>query len=318
MSNVRNWLILSSFMVVLMVFWGGLTRLTHSGLSITDWRPISGILPPLSEKDWEHEKEKYHLTPEYNYINYGIELSEFKFIYLVEYFHRFLARMTFIVVALPLIFFRNHLVKIEFILMILVVLMICMQGFFGWYMVKSGLSDVPYVSHYKLALHLMTALCILSLLLEVLSRFLVRVKNYSVEHKGCLSLSLLCLLTIQIFYGTLTAGLGAGLIYNNFPMMGANFFPEFANPLSDPATVQFVHRVFGFMTLILSIIEISYKRSAYSFILILLVVIQFIVGVIMLIFSIPLYTSLFHQVNAFSIFALVFFFFRVNSLRKNH
>ena len=163
---VAIWLFLCCIMVILMVGIGGFTRLSKAGLSITEWKPITGTLPPLSGQDWLQEKLKYEATPEYKALNYGISMEEFRAIYLIEYVHRLVARLTGLVFVLPFIYFilRRKISKKVVIKLCVALLFGALQAFAGWYMVKSGLVAKPHVSHYRLALHLLLALVIFALL----------------------------------------------------------------------------------------------------------------------------------------------------------
>ncbi|WP_264330968.1 COX15/CtaA family protein [Wolbachia endosymbiont (group B) of Erebia ligea] len=163
---VAIWLFLCSLMVICMVGIGGFTRLSKAGLSITEWKPITGTLPPLSEQDWLKEKSKYEATPEYKAFNYGMSMEEFRTIYLIEYVHRLIARLTGLVFILPFIYFtlKKRIPKNAVIRLSTALLFGILQAFAGWYMVKSGLVANPHVSHYKLALHLLLALVIFALL----------------------------------------------------------------------------------------------------------------------------------------------------------
>ncbi|MGL9726290.1 MAG: COX15/CtaA family protein [Wolbachia sp.] len=165
-KSVATWLFLCSVMVILMVGVGGFTRLSKAGLSITEWKPITGTLPPLSEQDWLKEKSKYEATPEYKAFNYGMNMEEFRTIYLIEYVHRLIARLTGLVFILPFVYFtlKKRISKKTVIRLSMALLFGILQAFAGWYMVKSGLVANPYVSHYKLALHLLLALVIFALL----------------------------------------------------------------------------------------------------------------------------------------------------------
>ncbi|KLT21769.1 cytochrome c oxidase assembly protein [Wolbachia endosymbiont of Armadillidium vulgare str. wVulC] len=176
---VAIWLFLCSVMVILMVGIGGFTRLSKAGLSITEWKPITGTLPPLSEQDWLKEKSKYEATPEYKAFNYGMSMEEFRTIYLIEYIHRLIARLTGLVFILPFIYFtlKKTIPKKAVIRLSIALLFGILQAFAGWYMVKSGLVANPHVSHYKLALHLLLALVIFALLLYQFFDYQISLQN---------------------------------------------------------------------------------------------------------------------------------------------
>lgn len=228
---ITKWLLLTCIMVIAMIIVGGITRLTGSGLSIVEWRPVTGILPPFSYDAWQDEFAKYQLCPEYNAVNYGMTLSEFKFIYLLEFIHRLLGRATGLIYILPLIYFyfKGIIKNRDILSYIIILLLFCVQGFMGWYMVKSGLVNHPSVSHFRLAFHLIIAVIIYYLL------FYKLVKNYcdillissqtNLKLPLILCIASLAMIYVQIFLGALVAGLDAGLIYNSFPLMGGNFIP---------------------------------------------------------------------------------------------
>ncbi|UWI83011.1 COX15/CtaA family protein [Wolbachia endosymbiont of Howardula sp.] len=161
------WLFLSSVMILLVVGIGGYTRLTRAGLSITEWKPITGIIPPLNQSDWVQERTKYEATPEYQRFNYDISMSEFRTLYLIEYLHRLIARIAGLFFIVPFIYFllTRRIIRQQAIILLIVLLLGILQAFAGWYMVKSGLDSIPYVSQNRLAVHLLLALSIFTLLL---------------------------------------------------------------------------------------------------------------------------------------------------------
>ncbi|MDX5596045.1 MAG: COX15/CtaA family protein, partial [Wolbachia endosymbiont of Andrena labialis] len=228
---VAIWLFLCSVMVILMVGIGGFTRLSKAGLSITEWKPITGTLPPLSEQDWLQEKLKYEATPEYKALNYGISMEEFRAIYLIEYIHRLVARLTGLVFVLPFIYFilRRKISKKVVIKLFVALLFGALQAFAGWYMVKSGLVAKPHVSHYRLALHLLLALVIFALLSYQFFDYQIRPQQTKLKVSGntiYYARMILVLIVIQIIFGAFVAGLNAGLIYNTFPLMDGQIVPE--------------------------------------------------------------------------------------------
>ena len=210
-----------------MIAVGGLTRLTDSGLSITAWELFSGILPPFNSNDWNNYFSEYKKIPEYKNINYGMTLNEFKVIFYWEYAHRLLARIVGLVSILPLIFFtfkfKDH--KYYSNKYYVIFLLICLQGFIGWYMVSSGLIENNDVSHFRLSIHLTLALFILSLtfwyLLDILhiNKFEKKISNF-------LLFLILKLIILQIVFGSFLSGLDGGLIYNSWPDMNGTFFPN--------------------------------------------------------------------------------------------
>jgi heme a synthase len=273
------WLFSTCFLIWLMIMLGGATRLTHSGLSIVEWKPITGIIPPLNHLQWITEFEKYKQFPEYKLINQGMDLSSFQFIYLMEYAHRLLGRLMGLWFLLPLIYFwiRNRLSSMIKIHALIALFLGLSQGVLGWYMVKSGLVKDPSVSHYRLTAHLALAIALYGLLfwtgLELMYSPSTNKSKGEGELKLIKLLSLLCcgLIAITILYGGLVAGLKAGLIYNTFPLMGGQFIPSewsFYHPLwinftENAALVQWMHRWLALSSLGL-ILFTSFKVSKFS------------------------------------------------------
>lgn len=275
---ISYWLLLITFLVSLMIIVGGLTRLTDSGLSITRWDLISGILPPLTLKNWEKSFLLYQQIPEFKLLNSSMSLDEFKKIYWWEYSHRLLGRFIGIVYIIPLLYlsFKNSLPKKTLLTLYIILALILIQGFVGWYMVKSGLTERTDVSHYRLALHLFLAFAIYILLLW----------NYLKYHKQqtlCINNRLLLYITfffmfcliIQICVGALVSGLNAGQIYQTWPLMNQSYFPD-DSKIKDllsfkifetPSIVQFIHRnIAYFIILLFSFISvIVYKNDDFFY-----------------------------------------------------
>lgn len=308
-NRVNVWLILCAFLIIFVIIIGGYTRLLGAGLSIVEWKPIRGIIPPLTEISWQEEFNKYQTSPEFKLYNFDIDLSYFKKIYWLEYFHRLAARLIGLVYFVPLIWFRVHR-KIKLNIYYLVAaFLLTGQGYIGWYMVKSGLNKDPSISHYRLALHLINAIFIYSLLLWQL------LKNVYVsdKHRRCnnhLYISALILLYGQIILGAFVAGLKAGHIYNQFPLMGDSFIPPELHiyhniSFKSPVFVQFVHRC-GAYLLIINILIIAYSliksinyRSKYIGVGLLLVLFtQFYLGVLNILLDVPLNLAILHQLDA--------------------
>ena len=252
---VQFWLYTIALMVMLMVLIGGLTRLTDSGLSMVDWNPIMGAVPPLDQQDWETAFQQYKQYPEYKLRNMGMSLSEFKFIFMMEYIHRLMGRLIGLVFFLPFIFFlyKKWLGKKAIWQGILLFVLGGLQGFAGWYMVKSGLVDIPRVSPYRLTLHLGLAIGILSLCLW----YAWDLKNHfnpgqggNFKHLVTPAWGLLILIGLQITGGGFVAGLKAGFMFNTFPTMNGAWVPPslwtlspwYLNFLQNPVAVQFIHR----------------------------------------------------------------------------
>lgn len=262
-SIIQAWLFVIAAMVFAMVVVGGATRLTDSGLSITEWQPILGIIPPLTEAHWLEALEKYRQIPEYREINAGMSMAEFQFIYWWEWAHRFLGRMVGIVFALPLaVFWWKGWVRPAMLPKLIGLFALGgLQGFFGWYMVQSGLSERVDVSHYRLALHLTTAFVILAvavwLALEVgAPRQANRIRLQTIPRvQFSLAWMILALMLLQVVLGAFVAGLKAGLTYNTWPLMDGKLVPDglftlepwWLNIAENITTVQFNHRLTAYL-----------------------------------------------------------------------
>lgn len=349
------WLMLCIQLVASIVIVGGYTRLSGSGLSITEWKPIHGIIPPGSDKDWQEEFDAYKNTPQYKLINKDMSLDGFKTIFWPEYIHRLLGRITGIVFALPLFVFalRKSISRSFFWRMAGILLLGGIQGGIGWMMVKSGLQDAPYVSHTKLALHLSLAFTIFALILwtilDVINRDynrnnMVKSSNpqpSSPSHQYPVATykSWFFLLCIQIIFGGFMAGLHAGLIYNTWPTMDGDFFPDGLFSQSPPprdlssleaqATlmlqnitfIQFIHRTLA-VFLVVSFLFWCYLYKEYIIahnltrgcILIgFTIFTQFTLGVLALIYSVPLPIALAHHLTALLLWGIaVWFLYELN------
>lgn len=303
----ENWLITSAIMVIIMIFIGGLTRLSNAGLSIVEWKAVTGILPPLSESEWIIEFTKYQNSPEFKLINNDITINGFKEIFWLEFIHRLAARMTSAVICLPLIyFFISGIFSIKrdkkyFLLPILIGL----QGVMGWYMVKSGLVDAPHVSHFRLASHLILAV----ILYHIIIHYLITLKNGpNLLNISIFDFIVIGMIYLQIFFGALVAGLKAGMIYNTFPLMGDSFIPQelldcngIYEILSDPASVQFIHRITAYILAIIIIIKaiwICTSNTIGSIVLLFILFTQIILGILTIIYIVPISIALMHQMGA--------------------
>ena len=263
-NYVSLWLGTMFWLIAIMIIVGGLTRLTDSGLSITTWELFSGFLPPLNPIDWENYFNLYKEIPEYKIQNFSMTISEFKIIFWWEWIHRFLGRLVGIAFLIPLIFFTiklnfNKLKSLYFIFFL-----ICFQGFLGWYMVSSGLVDRIDVSHYRLSIHLLMAFIILSLIYW--NYLKLKKINMNNEINTFLVLIFVFLIFLQIIIGAFVSGMDAGQIYNSWPLMGNNYFPNDnvvsnlfkLNAFNDPSLVQFIHRNLAYLIFIVYLI-IFYK-----------------------------------------------------------
>lgn len=248
--QIANWLFSVAFLVFLMVVVGGITRLTESGLSITEWKPITGALPPLNDAQWRDAFEKYKQIPEYQLINAGMSLADFKFIFFWEWAHRLLGRLIGLAFALPLIWFwAKRAIPDRFKPRLVALLALGgLQGAIGWWMVASGLVERTDVSHYRLAAHLLTALVILGGL--VWTALDLRQQPHRPARLTGFSAVVLIVLFVQLLFGAYTAGLNAGHVSNTWPLMNDRLVPEGIDwsrgPLSalgnDPFLIHFVHR----------------------------------------------------------------------------
>lgn len=247
------WLFFCAFMVMAMTGIGAVTRLTESGLSITEWKVISGTIPPIGETAWQAEFAKYQATPEFAAKHHWMTIDDFKGIYFWEWFHRLWGRLIGLAFGIPMIFFwaKGWIPKEDRLKYLGLLLLGGSQGALGWFMVKSGLVDRPSVSHFRLAAHLSTALIIYSALIWMgLRNWPVSISplSTSIKSHGVFSLALTAL---TIIWGAFVAGLDAGMIYNSFPLMGRGFIPpEWGHTpfLTDPASIQFIHRCLAILT----------------------------------------------------------------------
>ena len=323
LNNKQNyyltlWLRVMCAAIICMIFIGGLTRLTDSGLSITEWKPVTGILPPLNEAAWISEFDKYKQTPEYIQINNNMNLAEFKSIFWLEFIHRIAGRITGILYIFPLIYFLfNKTINSKKIYIYLIgLILLISQGIAGWYMVKSGLISAPCVSHFRLAIHLLLAIALYALLFWQLMResfykIPIDIKTNLVPLNIGLNICLI-LLFIQITFGAFVAGLDAGLVYNQFPLMGDSIIPneitsgKFGlNSFYDPVFVQFIHRMLAYIVtiaiLVTCLIGLKIQNLLLSKSLVYLIItliLQIMVGILTLIYLVPIILALLHQIGA--------------------
>ena len=328
-NQISIWLITMFWIVSFMIVIGGLTRLTDSGLSITQWQLFTGILPPLNEEDWILYFKLYKEIPEFKLQNFNMTMNDFKFIFWWEWIHRILGRIIGIGFLIPLIYFSFRIKISKLLNLYLIFLLICFQGFIGWYMVSSGLVDRVDVSHFRLSAHLFIAFLILSMIfwnyLKVKENQII-----STPIKKVIPFLFLILIFVQIIIGAFVSGMDAGKVYNSWPFMGASYFPddnEFINlfrvsALSDPSLVQFIHRnlayVIGFFYLLIFIKIYKDKMiDLYKSINLLgcFIILQIILGVSMTYLNIPWHLALLHQGNSILVFLLSLFMYQL-SLRS--
>ena len=313
-NQIRNyisvWLLLMFWIISIMIVIGGLTRLTDSGLSITTWELFTGILPPLNESDWAIYFDLYKKIPEFKIQNYAMSIEEFKVIFWWEWVHRFLGRLIGISFILPLLFFSLKIGFRKLKFLYLIFFLICFQGFIGWYMVSSGLVERVDVSHYRLSVHLLIAFIILSM---IFWSYLILKKNYINKPtlKTNLPLFFLFFIYIQIVIGAFVAGMDAGKIYNTWPLMGSNYFPDdnvifnlfTLKAFDDPSLVQFIHRNLAYFILLfyLVMLLIIYKNkltNLYTSVNIIgcLLFFQILLGILALLFGAQIYIASMHQI----------------------
>jgi heme a synthase len=317
-----RWLFCCALLVVMMVVVGGLTRLTDSGLSITEWKPIHGVIPPLNATEWQQELDKYRSSPEYQQINKGMSLDAFKTIFWWEYAHRLLGRILGLVFLLPLLYLWGT-GRIGYRLgvpLLLVFSLGGLQGLVGWMMVRSGLVDDPDVSPYKLMLHFLLAVLLFSLLLWAALMARYRLKPYPpscstfCERRHVVVSMVLCLTTMA--WGAMVAGYDAGLLYPEFPTMGGEWVPIelqqagsfFYAITHDAASIQFFHRLLGISTALFVFtlgIRLWRQLPLLSAHFIVMVGLQIILGVIILYTQMAIIPASLHQLNAVLLWGLL-------------
>jgi cytochrome c oxidase assembly protein subunit 15 len=320
-KSVIIWLLSGCFLVFVMVVVGGITRLTNSGLSMTDWHLVTDTFPPLTEAKWQETFEQYKQFPEYQKINIhnDFTLSDYKFIYFWEWFHRLIGRVLGFVFIIPFVYFliKKKIDKDTLNKCYILLGMGAFQGFLGWFMVRSGLIDNPDVSHFRLSLHLTFAFVTFAYTLWVALDLIYPIKNKVILPLKKIAIFALIFLLLQIIYGGFVAGLNAGLIHNHWPLMSdGQFLHEsvilekdtwFQRLTDGRSGVQFVHRTLAYIVVGL-ILFLFYKGKKYSLTqqqkngmnaLVVIVFIQFALGVFTLLYSVPLWLGLTHQVVAF-------------------
>ena len=325
--QISLWLITMFWIISIMIIVGGLTRLTDSGLSITKWELFSGFLPPLNQNDWIMYFNLYKEIPEFRLQNFNMTMEEFKIIFWWEWFHRFLGRLIGLGFLIPLIYFSFKINISKILNLYVIFFLICIQGFIGWYMVSSGLVDRIDVSHFRLSLHLLIAFLILSLILW--NYF--KLKNYnSVDNKinKFIPFFFLILVYVQIVIGAFVSGMDAGKIYNSWPLMGNNYFPDDNNlinlfkysALSEASLVQFIHRNLAYIIGIfyLSIFYYIYKNKMDELykainVLGLFILLQIILGIFTILYGAQIYIAAAHQISSIFLVSSCIYFFYINT-----
>jgi len=326
-KKVIYWLLTGCILIFIMVVVGGITRLTHSGLSISNYKLISGTIPPMNETEWQTAFDLYKQYPEYQKLNNHFDLKDFKDIYFWEWFHRVIGRFIGLVFLLPFLYFliSKQLTKPTIKKASILLCMGAFQGFLGWYMVKSGLVDNPDVSHYRLAAHLTMAFLTFAYTFWVaLDLIYPNKKEINKSFRNLVRISL-AILIIQIIYGAFVAGLDAGWIHNHWPMMSEGKFihetvyieqtPLYKNFIEGKSGVQFVHRMFAYVVVLFIFLiwkkskklNLTVLQSKSIHALIIILTIQFLLGVFTILLQVPVWLGVAHQVGAFFLLSAMIF-----------
>lgn len=313
------WLLFCAVVVYVMVVVGGITRLTGSGLSMVDWKPITGIIPPIGEQAWMAEFNQYRTSPEYLLVNKGMSLDEFKNIFYWEYGHRVLGRVIGMIYLLPLVFFlmKGMVPRAWYGRLFGLLILGGLQGLMGWYMVKSGLVDVPDVSQYRLTAHLGLALLIFSAMLWFALDFLRgdRVtQRASVGYTKSTGLVVL-LVFVMMLSGGFVAGTKAGYIINTFPTMNGEWIPSgwlaiepaWKNVFENPIMIQFIHRSIALMVVIAVltsfVLALKQRFRTLNGLVVLIMLLQVCLGISALVLKVPLILGAAHQAGAVALLA---------------
>jgi len=339
---VMRWLSIFATIVAFLIVFGAFVRLTRSGLSITEWNPVSGSVPPMSEQAWQQEFARYQQTPEFKQINSSMTLEEYKYIFYIEWIHRFIARLAGLVYAIPIFYFlfTKKIPLKEFGIYFLMGVLFIAQAFAGWIMVASGLVDRPSVSHFNLTVHLLLAFALLGLSLWTILGHKYgfpdrrsspvdksTITKWSTASK--LALVSFILLIIQITYGGMTAGLKAGHVSDTWPLMFGklippNLFSSLINSFESPQTIVFIHRWFAFAVFISMIaLYVTARKENHSIEiknglnwLLALVAFQIMLGILTVLLHVQIAIALAHQAAALLLFALmIYFIHRLRALR---
>ena len=312
-NQLSIWLITMFWAISIMIIVGGLTRLTDSGLSITEWQLFSGFFPPINHADWVSYFNLYKKIPEFKLQNYNMSIQEFKIIFWWEWIHRFLGRLIGLGFLIPLVYFSFKIKISKLLNLYLIFFLICFQGFIGWYMVSSGLVNRVDVSHFRLSIHLLLAFLILSL---IFWNYL-KIQKYSFALKRMRPLVpflFLILVYIQVVIGAFVSGMDAGKIYNSWPLMDSSYFPtdnDFINlfklsAFSEPSLVQFLHRnlayVIGFFYIF--IFYKIYKNKMYDL---------YNAVIYTVLYGAQIYIASMHQICSIFLVSSCVYFFYINT-----
>ena len=325
--HLRVWLYTGAALTFLILVIGGITRLTQSGLSMVDWRPIMGVIPPLTEAQWWETFDQYRAYPEYQILRQGMTLAEFQFIFFWEYLHRMVARLIGLVFLIPFVIFwlRGYLNRPLTLRLLVLFGLGAAQGVMGWLMVASGLIDVPNVSHYRLAAHLSLAFAIFGYCLWLARDLAIRpgAQRMGDAALGSVRTGLYLLgglLGIQIVWGAFVAGMKAGFVFNTFPLMAGRLVPPqllemqpvIVNFFENAITVQWTHRVLGTILLAAAIwfylkvraMEVDRLTRQLNIAFLALILVQYALGVATLVLRVPLSLGVIHQAAAMVIFGV--------------
>ena len=326
-NQLSIWLITMFWIISIMIIVGGLTRLTDSGLSITEWELFTGFFPPLNQNDWIVYFNLYKEIPEFKLQNFNMTLSDFKIIFWWEWAHRFLGRLIGLGFLIPLIYFSFKIKFTKLLNLYFIFLLICFQGFIGWYMVSSGLIDRVDVSHFRLSVHLLIAFLIISLIYWNYLKINIS-RNITNKLNSFIPFLFLILIFSQISIGAFVSGMDAGKIYNSWPLMGNSYFPDDNNinnlfkisALSDPSLVQFIHRNLAYLIgifylLILYKIYINRMNDLYRSINFLgfFIILQIILGIFTVLYGAQILVASMHQISSIFLVSSSIYFFYLNT-----
>lgn len=337
-KKIYRWLLLGCFLIGSILIIGGITRLTQSGLSMVKWEPIMGTVPPLTAQEWQESFELYQQSPEFRHYNSDFTLSDYKKIFFWEYIHRLLGRIIGLLFLFPALYFwmKGYLNRKLKRSLFFIFLLGTFQGFLGWFMVKSGLKDVPHVSHFRLAAHLVTALALMVYIYWV--ALTIKYERTPLKHPlRKLVVLFIAILSLQIIYGAFVAGLKAGLMYNTFPLMGDSFWPRELNLIfkregvgafiNSGNWVQLIHRLTAILLVIVYLgIYFSSRRMKTTAWLRLsirqvgvILLLQFTLGVLTVLYAVPISMGVVHQLTAVVlVLSTIHLLFVLNSNTHDH
>ena len=324
-KSIMVWLLTLTVMVFLIILIGGLTRLTDSGLSMVDWQPILGTIPPLNQNQWLKVFNDYKLSPEFLYVNKNMSLEEFKYIFWWEWFHRFFARLIGVVFILPFIYFltKKYLNSFFYKRFLTIFILGCLQAFVGWWMVKSGLVDDPYVSPYRLTFHLTNAVIIYALLLWTTIEYyhLKNLRFITYNSRSLFIFISIILVFITILSGGFMAGSHAGQSFNTYPLMNGKIIPNdiyladlgILNIFENTVTINFNHRWIATITFIYTFSFFTYLffnkfinlSNRIIFLVLIILSLQFLLGIMTLLSNVEIYYGSLHQTNSIALLSIL-------------